>query len=168
MRTLALSLLALLLAGPASAISLAQAQAEADAWILARKDVILDRVTTCVQESTSQPKGSECHTGWAASVTANTAPADVALATQTLDDPGYISVDACSNECATGLGTFALAGIAIPGTAPVNAKVDVAKGPEGWGAQVQVRIQYDGAVYERSYVAGVGFTAFDWRELEVP
>jgi hypothetical protein len=166
MKKLILALCFVLIAPQATwAITANEARAEAEAWIIARKDVILDRVTTCIQESTANPKGSECHTAWAASVTPNTASIDSALATVTLDDPGRITVDACANECATGIGTFAGAGIAIPATAPVNAKINVAKGPGGWGAQVVIRVRYDTVLYERAYGVGI-FDGFDWREVE--
>ena len=162
MRRILLALCFVLIAPHASwAISAAQARAEAEAWVAARQDVILDRVITCITEGDP----SLCHTAWAASVTPNTAPADSALATVTLDDPGRQVVTSCGTCFVPSDGTFAAAGIAIPATAPVNAKLNVARGPGGWGAQLVIRVRYDGVLYERGYGKGI-FNGFDWRAVE--
>lgn len=157
MRRLILTLCFVLVASHSWAITAAQARAEAEAWVAARQDVILDRVIACISEGTP----SLCHTAFAASVTPNTAPADPALATVTLDDPGRL--DVCGVP--TGEGSFAAAGIAIPATAPVNAKLNVARGPGGWGAQLVIRVRYNGILYERGYGKGI-FEGFDWVQVE--
>jgi len=154
-------LVLLALACPASAITANQARAEAEAWVAARQDVILDRVITCITEGDP----SLCHTAWAASVTPNTAPAASALATVTLDDPGRQLVTGCGTCFDPTQGTFAAAGISIPATAPVNAKLNVARGPGGWGAQLVIRVRYDGVLYERGYGKGI-FSGFDWQAVE--
>ena len=137
------------------AITPAQAKAEAEAWVLSRQEAILDRVMTCITENPYL-----CHTAWAASTTPNTAPSDSALATVTLDDPGRL--DVCGAP--TGEGTFSAAGIAIPATAPINAKLNIAKGPGGWGAQLVIEVKYDGVLYQRAYGRGI-FEGFDWTEV---
>lgn len=161
MRNFILSMFVLALAAPAHAITAAQAAAEAEAWVASRQDVILDRVITCITEGDP----SLCHTAWAASITPNTAPTDSALATVTLDDPGRLLVTGCGTCYDPTQGTFAEAGIAIPATAPINAKLNVARGPGGWGAQLVIRIRFNLVLYERAYGKGI-FDGFDWREVE--
>lgn len=160
MKTFYALLLALLVAGPASAITANQAKAEAEAWVAARQDVILDRVITCITDGDPRL----CHTAWAASVTPNTAPADSALATVTLDDPGRLVSTSCG-QCYIDEGNFSQAGINIPATAPVNAKINIARGPGGWGAQLVIRVRYDGVLYERGYGKGI-FDGFGWQAVE--
>jgi len=160
----------LLIATSANAITLEEAQQAAHQWVVARQDVIMNRVEDCITEGNPRP----CHTGWAASVVPNTAPADSSLATVTLDDPGHIQVTCCGT-CPLGTGSFAQAGIAIPATAPLNAKLDIAgsgpgvRDPEtgtfNWGVQLRIRIRYDGILYERGYGKGF-FSGFPWREVE--
>lgn len=161
MRTFA-SLLLLLLAVPAGAITLGEATTEAHQWVVARQDAILSRIETCITEGSPRL----CHTAWAASTTANTVAADSALATTTLDDPGRQLVTGCGTCFDPSQGTFAAAGIAIPATAPLNAKINIARGPGGWGVQLVVRIKYEGTEYERGYGRGI-FESFAWREVVV-
>jgi len=163
MRILKLTVLAVFLTVPASAITLGEATTEAHQWVLARQEAILDRVETCIVESTSKPKASECHPAWVASVLPNTDPADSQLATVTFDDPGRRASTVCG-DCFTGQGTYAQAGINIPATGPLNAKLNVSKAPAGWGVQLVIRIMYDGTIYERGYGRGV-FAGFTWREV---
>jgi len=151
----------LLIAGPASAqITLEEAQAEAEAWVVARWDAIKDRVKECLNE----PGGPEkCHTAWAATTTENTDPADSALATCTLDDPGTFANTDCGS-CYTGLQTFALAGITVPATAPLNATINIAKSTTGRGEQLIVEIQYDGVLWQRGWGDAI-LPGFDWVEV---
>jgi len=161
MRILKLTVLAVFLTVPASAITLQEAQAEAEAWVAPRLDTLRNRVVDCVQEGNPRI----CHTAWAASVTPNTTAASPALATVTLDDPGRITVDQCDNECATGEGTYAAAGIAIPATAPVNAKINIYFPPDRvWSGQLVVEILYEGVKWQRGYGGG-GAPSFDWIEV---
>jgi hypothetical protein len=156
-----IALLLALLASPAAAqITLQEAQAEAHQWIIARQDTILDRIQTCIVEGNPRV----CHTAFAASVTANTDPSDSALATITLDDPGQPVSTLCGDCFDPTKGTFAIAGIAIPATAPVNARVDIARSKQGWGVQVVIRIRYDGVLYERGYARGI-LEGFPWTEV---
>jgi hypothetical protein len=142
------------------AITLEEAQAEADAWVGPRLSVIRDRVIACVQEGDP----SICHTAWAASVTPNTDPVDASLATVTLDDPGR-NADTVCGSCFTGEGTYAGAGIAIPATAPVNAKVNIFFPPDRvWSGQLVIEIQYNGTLYQRGYGGG-GAPSFGWQEV---
>lgn len=161
MRHLVIAVLFSLLAGPLFAITLEEAQTEAHQWIVARQDVILNRVETCITENPYK-----CHTAWAASVTPNTDPADANLATVTLDDPGFLVTTSCGS-CYINLGTFAQASINIPATAPINARVNIAGPIKGgiWGQQIVIRIRYDGVLYERGYGRGI-FSGFAWREVE--
>ena len=149
----------LLMAQSAWAITLQEAQTEAHNWIVARQDAILDRVETCIGEN---PR--KCHTAWAATTTPNTAPTDSQLATVTLDDPGRLYSTSCGN-CYVDEGTFAQAGINIPATAPINAKLNIARNKQGWGVQLVIRIRYDGVLYERGYGRGI-FEGFAWRQVE--
>jgi len=144
----------------ANAITLEEAQAEAHAWTIARAEIIQDRVIECISEGNPRL----CHTAWAASATPNTAPADSSLATVTLDDPGRLVTGPC-DTCYIDQGKFSQAGINIPATAPINAKINIAKSPGGWGAQLVIRIRYDGVLYERGYGKGI-FDGFSWREVE--
>lgn len=155
-------LLAFVAAGPSIAITLEEAQSEAHTWTVTRQDAIQNRVDDCIAEGNPRI----CHTAWAASVLPNTAPADSALATVTLDDPGRYMTTPCGDCYDSNSGTFALAGISIPATAPLNAKINIA-GSESqtWGVQLVIRIQFDGTVYERGYGRGI-FSGFAWRELE--
>ena len=139
------------------AISPLQARDEADTWVLSRKDVILDRIETCIAEGNPRI----CHTAWASSNTLNTDPADNALRTQILDDPGRL--DQCGLP--NGQGTFSEAGIAIPASAPINAKINVAKSKRGWSVQLVIRIRYDGILYERTFSKGPDFEGYSWREV---
>jgi len=149
-----------LFAGTAQAITLEEAQDQASAWVEARKEVINDRVMACISEGNPRL----CHTAWAASVLPNTDPLDAQLATVTLDDPGRYVSGPCAS-CFTGEGTFAAAGIAIPGTAPMNAKINIQRAPNGWGVQLVVRVQYDGTIYEKGYGRGT-FSGFAWHAVE--
>ena len=158
-RKCAIALILALVPTLSHAITPAQARAEAEEWVLSRQEVILDRVMECITENPRL-----CHTAWAASVTPNTAPTDLALATVTLDDPGRLADTACG-ICFTGEGTFAQAGVNIPATAPINAKLNIAKAPTGWGAQLVIRVRYNGILYERAYGRGV-FDGYDWVEVE--
>ena len=158
-RKCAIALILALVPTLSHAITPAQATAEAEAWVLSRQEVILDRVMECITENPRL-----CHTAWAASVTPNTAPTDLALATVTLDDPGRLADTVCGT-CFTGEGTFAQAGINIPATAPVNAKLNIARAPAGWGAQLVIRIRYNLILYERAWGRGE-FDGFDWREVD--
>lgn len=163
MRTFALALLALLIAGPASAITLAQAQAEAEAWVQPRLNTIRQRVVACVQEGNPRV----CHTAFAASVTPNTVAADPALKTVTLDDPGTFANTVCG-DCFTGEQTYAAAGIAIPATAPVNAKVNIFFPPDRvWSGQLVVEIQYEGVKYQKGYGGGAA-PSFNWTAVVAP
>ena len=154
-----LAVLALLAASTlASAdVTLNQSLTQAEGWVVARQAAILNEVEACISRGTPRL----CHTAWAASVLPNTAPTDNSLATVTLDDPGRL--DPCGLP--TEEGTYATAKITIPATAPLNAKLNIAKGPGGWGAQLVVRIQYDGVVYERAWGRGI-FAGFAWRSVE--
>lgn len=156
-------LMILLLMSPlgAEALTLGEAQTEAHQWVVPRQTAILDRVETCVTEGNERL----CHTAWAASVTPNTAPADAQLATVTLDDPGRQASTVCGT-CFTGQGTFAAAAIAIPATAPINARLSILKGVGGRGVELTIEIQYDGTKYRRTYARGIG-TARPWAEVVV-
>jgi len=160
MRTLLTLTLLTLLTAPAGAITLGEATTEAHNWIVTRQAAIQNRVLACVTEGNPRL----CHTAWAASVTANTVVADSQLATQTFDDLGRVSIDACANECPTGQGTYAAAGINIPASAPLNVKIDVHKAPGGWGALVVVKIMYEGTEYIRGYALGQA-ASFGWQEV---
>ncbi len=155
----ALALVAVTAAPASAAITLAQAKSEAVAWVTARQTVILDRIIACIAEGTPRL----CHTAYAASTLPNTAPTDNVLATVTLDDPGRQVTGACST-CFLDVGKFSQAGISIPATAPLNAKINIARSKAGWGAQLVVRIQYDGTLYERGFGRGI-FAGFAWREV---
>lgn len=141
-------------------ITLQEAQAEADTWVSTRWTTIKDRVKTCVTEGDP----SLCHTAWAATTTPNTAPTDSALATVTLDDPGRLVTGPC-DTCYTGEGTFAAAGISIPATAPLNAKINIGKSTSGRGEQLVIEIQYDGEKYWKAWGDAI-LPGFDWRVLE--
>ena len=155
------ALLVLCLAGPAGAITLEEAQAEAEAWVLARWDTIKDRVRTCIAE----PGGPEkCHTAWSASASnycENNLTTGATLCSVTQDDPGQFETTNCG-DCYNGLQTFALAGVSIPATAPLNATINIAKGPSGNGEQLIVRFQYDGELWERGWGNAV-LPGFDWK-----
>lgn len=153
-------LAALAMAAPVGAITLAQAQAEADAWVQPRLDTIRNRVVACVQEGNPRV----CHTAWASSSTPNTVAADPALKTVTFDDPGTYATTTCG-DCFTGQQTYAQAGIAIPTSGPVNAKVNIFFPPDKlWSGQLVVEIQYEGVKYQRGYGGG-GAPSFGWREV---
>jgi hypothetical protein len=159
-----LFLIALLVAFPAAAeaqITLQQARDEAHAWIVARKDAIIARVQACVDEGDPRL----CHTAWAASAMCNTLPTDSQLCTITLDDPGRYVTGPC-DSCFTGEGQFADAGISIPATAPVNAKLNIFKRAVSWkdGVQLVVRFMYDGTIQERAYGTGIA-PSYGWREM---
>lgn len=141
-------------------ITLQQATQQAHDWVIARQDAILNRVEECITENPRL-----CHTAWAASVIPNTLPSASELATVTLDDPGRLASTSCG-DCYIDEGKFAQAGINIPATAPVNAKLNIA-GPtdQGWGVQLVIRIRYDGVLYERGYGRGI-FDGFAWRVVE--
>lgn len=160
MRSISLLLL-LLLAVPVGAITLEDAQAEADAWVLTRWDAIKDRVKECLGEEGGPEK---CHTAWAATTTENTLPADPALASCTLDDPGQFENTNCG-DCYNGLQTFAAAGIAVPANAPLNATINIAKSATGRGEQLVIEIQYDGVLWQKGYGDNI-LPGFDW--VEVP
>lgn len=160
MRQIILAAVLLGLAANANAISLEECFAQADAWIQPRLGTIRARVVACVQEGNPRV----CHTAWAASVTPNTVAADPALATVTLDDPGTYASTVCG-DCFTGEQTFAAAGIAIPATAPVNAKVNIFFPPDRvWNGQLVAEFQYEGVKYQRGYGGG-GAPSFAWREV---
>ena len=171
MKKILIVLAVLFAAHTVEAITLQEAAAEAHNWVMSRANVIQNRVEACIAEGDPRL----CHTAWAASETPNTAPSDSALATVTLDDPGRRHVDGCGNVCFSGTGRFADAGINIPATAPVNAKLNIAgagpgirdeeSGTFNWGVQLVIRIKYNGKLYERGY--GRGFLeSFGWREVE--
>ena len=137
---------------PAGAqISFEDATGQAESWVLAHSDVILDRIAACLSEGDPRL----CHTGWAASVTPNTDPLDSALATVTLDDPGRFLTTPCGSCFDSSRGTFAEAGIAIPATAPLNAKINIANLNGVWGIQLAIRIRYDGVLLERAWGRGL-------------
>lgn len=140
-------------------LTLEEAQADAHAWVVARRDAISTRVFGCIDEGNPRL----CHTAWAASTTPNTAPTDSNLATVMLDDPGRLVTGPC-DSCYLPEGRFSDAGISIPASAPVNAKINIAKNKSGWGVQLVIRIQYDGTIYERGYGRGI-FDGFAWREV---
>lgn len=158
MRTFALAVIIAAFAAPASAITPQQAKDEAHNWVVTRADIIQDRILECVTEGNPHV----CHTGWAASVTANTDPADPALATQTLDDLGFYTEHVCGG-CYTGNGTFAEAGIGIPATAPINFRINIHYNGQ-WGVELVIRVKYDGVEYERGYGKGIA-EPFTWREV---
>lgn len=168
MRIGILSVLALVLfAGSAEAqLTLQDAQNEADAWVAAREGVIRDRVRACLQTANQEGREpTECHTAWAAGAFCNNTSALSSLCDLTLDDPGQPRSTVCGN-CFDGQQTFAQAGINIPATAPVNAKINISKAPGGArGEQFVYRIQYDGQIWEK----GMGdqtYGSFDWRQVE--
>lgn len=155
------ALLAVLPVGARAQVTLQEARDEAHAWIVARKDAITTRVQACVDEGNPRL----CHTAWAASTMCNTLPTDSGLCTVTLDDPGRHVTGLC-DSCFTGEGQFADAGISIPATAPVNAKLSIYKRTSTWkdGVQLVVRFQYDGTLQERAYGTGIA-PSFGWREV---
>ena len=164
MRALLSTALLMCLVAPAGAISLEDAQTEADAWVVARWDTIKSRVQTCLNEEGGPWK---CHTAWAASTAnycENNAGTGASLCSVTLDDPGQWESTACG-DCYNGLQTFALAGISIPATAPLNAPVNIAKGPAGRGEQLIIRFQYDGELWEKAWGDAI-IPGFAWRLVD--
>ncbi len=145
-RTMLAVLAALLLPVAASAITLGEAQTEADDWILARWDAIRTRIQACVTE------GDEglCHTAWSGAALCTTVAADANLCVNAQDDPGRQVTTDCGT-CFNGVGTFALAGISLPNNAPLIASINISRGPNGRSEQVVVQIDYEGAIWERGY-----------------
>jgi hypothetical protein len=62
--------------------------------------------------------------------------------------------------------TFDEAGIVIPATAPINARIRIMRSTAGWGVVVVIKIKYDGVEYESGYGRGIA-SGFGWREVAV-
>lgn len=153
--------LLLALSTPAHAITLQEFQDGITAWVMARVTAISNRVNACIAE----PGGPEkCHTAWAASAYCNNTSAAGALCDLTLDDPGTFADTVCGT-CYTDEQTFALAGISIPGTAPLNAKINIMTDGSSWGVQLVVRGVYEGDLWERGWATGIA-PAIPWRIVE--
>ena len=161
MRKILALIVALMIPAAADALTLAEFQAEAEAWVVTRWDTIKTRVQTCLGEPGGPQK---CHTAWAASTYCNNTAEDPGLCTLTLDDPGVLANTVCG-ICYTGDQTFALAGITIPGTAPLNAKINVMQNGSNWGEQLLIRIVFEGDLYERGWGAGIA-PDVDWHVVE--
>lgn len=162
MRTLLLAALALALAGPASAITLQEAQAEAEAWINPR----LADWTTDFQNCVATNALSNCHPTWSSTVLPNTVAADANLQTVTNDDPGPFASTVCGDCYDDSRDTWVLSNVDIPATSPVQLRTNTYVNQSGQGVQIAFRFSYEGTIYERGYgLFGPAPSDSDWREI---
>jgi hypothetical protein len=150
----------------AQAITLAQAQAEADTWLGNQFSALQAEIEACLARGTYRL----CHPVLSTSNIPNTLPADPALATVTHDDPGVFTPSPCDPGCYDDTrNTFALAQVDIPPTGPVALSVNFLQGRDVFGYQIVGWIRYDGTLYRRMYGFGANVPNSPWAAIvQVP
>ena len=154
------TLLALVAPSAQAAITLVEAQAEADAWMTPRLAGWATEFAACAASDLSK-----CHPTWSSTVLPNTPPSASALATVTNDDPGPFVGSVCGDCYDDTRNTWVISGADIPGTSPVQLQTSTFKGPGGVGIQIVARIKYDGVIWAQGYSLFGIAPEFGWREV---